>query len=85
MDNMEHTYRILGKFLAIASAARVYREIYGDVLSGGVYNGIINDLQNTLNDYLYPKYVLENSNLLDDVDFDTYDADIVDNSNDVGC
>lgn len=76
---MEHAFKTLGKFLAIASAARVYREVYGSVLSEEIYNSIINDLQVTSDDYLYPKYVVENNNnLLDDVD-------IIDNNNDVGC
>lgn len=70
MTNLEHSFRTLNKFLAIASAARVYRKIYGDVLSEGVYNGIINDLQNTSDDYLYPKYILDdNTNNYDEEDF----------------
>lgn len=75
---MEHVFRTLGKFLAISSAVKVYRGLYGDDIPQIEITRILNDLQATSNDYLFPKYVLKDNSLLDDVD-------IIDNSNDIGC
>lgn len=64
MTNLEHTFRILGKFLAIASAVKVYKEIYGDDIPQIEIIRILNDLQVISDDYLYPKYSIKNQESL---------------------
>lgn len=93
MDKLEHTFKTLGKFLAIASAVKLYKIIYGDDIPQIEIIRILNDLQIISDDYLHPKYVIKKEvNFSDDFPntengsyYTSYDADVVDDNNDIGC
>lgn len=66
MDTTEHICRALGRFLAITSTARVYKELYGNDIPYKKLVNILNMLQETSDEYLYPKYEIKTNPLLDD-------------------
>ena len=65
MDNTEHVCRALGRFLAITSTARVYKELYGNDIPYKKLVNILNMLQETSDEYLYPKYIINKNTLLE--------------------
>lgn len=79
MDKLEHTFKTLGKFLAIASAVKLYKEIYGDDIPQIEILRILNDLQIISDDYLYPKYSIKNQEYLI-LDTDNEDSDVGDSN-----
>jgi len=65
MTKLDHTYVTMGKFLSIASASKVLREFYGEEIPKERMLAIVKELEDISNDYLYPKYILKGSSLVD--------------------
>ena len=65
MDKLDHTFRTMSKFLSIASASKVLREFYGEEIPKERMLAIVKELEDISNDYLYPKYILKGSSLVD--------------------
>jgi len=70
VTKLDHTFRTLGKFLAISSASKVLREVYGEDIPKERVLAIIKELEDISNDYLYPKYILKGSSLIDINDYE---------------
>ena len=66
MTKLDHTFRTMGKFLSMASASKVLREVYGEEIPKERMVVILKELEDITNDYLYPKYVLKGSSLIND-------------------
>ena|SRR4030042_3509285 len=71
MTKLEHTFRTLGKFLAMTSALKVMKEFYGEDIPKDKLMTILNELGTISDDYLYPKYILKReSAVLDEADYE---------------
>jgi len=70
MTKLDHTFRTIGKFLSIASASKVLKEFYGEEIPKERMFTIIKELEDISNDYLYPKYILKDSSLIDINDYE---------------
>ena len=55
MDKLEHTFKVIGKFLSMASVSKVLIDFYGEDISKERMLIILKELVNISNDYLYPK------------------------------
>ena len=86
MDKSENAFITLGKFLAIASAVKVYRQTYSNEIPEEIMTKLLNELETISNNYLNPLYTIKYDK--DDdwgiIPYDTnYDED--DFLNDIGC
>ena len=84
MDTTEHICRALGRFLAITSTARVYKELYGNDIPYKKLVNILNMLQETSDEYLYPLYKIETDKFTGFYAHEDYEGDDFD-TNDVDC
>ena len=71
MDKLEHTFKVIGKFLSMASVSKVLIDFYGEDIPKERMLIILKELGNISNDYLYPKYNLKDgSAVLNNADYE---------------